>query len=115
MLSGCSAKMSIDDVFGTYIASYPFGTETLTFNHDMTFVQHVQITGDPKAANMKGTWSFDSNTSYVELHDYLQAADGFGKLRPDWRKVSAMAYEPVERQFFKIIINSGAEYPYMKQ
>lgn len=83
MIGGCSAKVPIDEVFGTYVASYPFGTETLILNRDMTLVQRVQINGDPQAVVIKGSWSFDPSTSYVEFHDHLEVTDKFGKLSSD--------------------------------
>jgi hypothetical protein len=41
MLIGCSMTVPAEKVYGTYVVSYPFGTETITLNRDGTFSQHV--------------------------------------------------------------------------
>lgn len=113
-MAGCSTHVPIDGVEGTYVASYPFGTETLTLNHDGSLIQRVEIKGQPQIT-VKGSWSFDPQMGYVTFHEYMQVADGFGKLRTNWRDVPHEATEPVERIFLRIVINSGAQFPYIKR
>jgi hypothetical protein len=114
-LVGCSKAVPAEKVYGTYVASHPFGMETLTLNRDGSFVQRVDIENQ-SPVTVQGSWSFDPSNSYVTFHGYLQVADGFGKLRSDWRVVpQGIVALPVERVFFKIVLNSGAQYPYAKQ
>ena len=43
MCTGCSTTVAADRVYGTYVASYPFGTDTITLNRDGTFEQRVMV------------------------------------------------------------------------
>lgn len=116
-----SLSVSSTQVFGTYVASYPFGTSTVTLNRDGTFIQRVAVTSDPPPVISKGRWSFNSDSysdSYVTFYDgYLNVDDGFGRLRRDWRvpEKNSVAVPPVRRKFFRILINPEAKYPYVKQ
>lgn len=111
--------VSIEDVFGTYVASYPFGTVTVMLNRDGTFVQQVVVYEDPPPASTTGNWEFDPEDSDVWFNRYLPISDGFGRLSEDWRtpvERRAAAILPVRRRFFSVIVmGSGEGYPYYKQ
>jgi hypothetical protein len=115
------STLSVENIFGTYVASYPFGTATITLNPDGTFVQRVEVTGDPPPTTAKGRWTFDSdsyNKNYVTFYDgYLSVDDGFGRLKSDWRKEqgNSVAVPPIGRAFYKILLNPEGKYPYVKQ
>jgi hypothetical protein len=47
VLARLPIPVSAAEVVGTYVASYPFGTETITLNPDGTYVQRVEVAGDP--------------------------------------------------------------------
>jgi len=112
---GCSKSVPYEKVPGTYVASYPFGTETLTLNSDGSFTQRVEIKGEPPLMG-SGTWKFDSKESYVRLNDFLSVVDGFGHLKSDWRTTKpGLAALPVGRMWFKVNIDSGGQHPYIKQ
>ena len=64
MLIGCSTTVSSEKVYGTYVASYPFGTATLALNRDGSFSQQVTIKGQAPAT-AKGSWSFDPIRSKI--------------------------------------------------
>ena len=111
----CSRSVPPETVPGTYVASYPFGTETLTLNSDGSFTHQIEIKGETPITTT-GTWEFDSKESYVRLNDFLSVVDGFGHLKSDWRATKpAPAALPAGRLWFRITIDSGAEYPYVKQ
>ena len=97
------------------MASYPFGTETITLNRDGTFVQRVAINQEQPLA-VRGTWDFDTNKSRANLYGSMIVADGFDHLRSDWRTVTAGVDSlDVERQWFRVVMGSAATYPYIKQ
>jgi hypothetical protein len=115
MLMGCSMRVSPDRVYGTYVASYPFGTDTLTLNQDLSFVQRVDIRGG-ESATVRGKWDFDPGESQVTLYGAMIAADEFDHLRKEWKTVtSGIVSLDVEIRWFKILIGSAFTYPYVKQ
>ena len=102
-------------VCGTYAASYPYGTETLTLNRDGTFDQRVVVNrGHPVAA--RGRWEFDSDDSRITLYGAMSVDNGFGNLRGDWQRTdSGLVALSVEMHWFRVVIGSGEAYPYRKQ
>jgi hypothetical protein len=114
-MSGCSPKVSLEQVYGTYVASYPFGTDTLTLNRDGTFVQRIEITGE-EPLTASGRWSFDSEASYAQLQGFIMVDDGSGHLNHNWRTPkSDLVLLDVEMHWFRIVMESAAEHPYVKQ
>jgi hypothetical protein len=117
VIGGCSASVPVQNVHGTYVATYPFGTDTITLNSDGTLVQQVVIAGDPPPESARGHWSFDPSNGYVTFDVYLQVDNGFGKLNGTWRTPhhGSAASLPVEKSLFGMTMGSGAQHPYVKQ
>jgi hypothetical protein len=115
LLAGCEMNVRESKVYGTYVASYPYGTETITFNSDHTFIQSVVIEQE-KPAVVRGNWEFDSKHSRVSYTRALLVDDGFGGLRPDWRSpTNGWTSMSVEMHWFRIVIGSGLPFPYVKR
>jgi hypothetical protein len=115
MLTGCAMNVPIEKIYGVYVVTYPYGTETLTLNTDGTFAQRV-IIHDETQLTVRGQWEFDPNDSRVTLHRAIIVDDGFGHLRADWKKESSgLVALSVEMHWFRIIMGSGLSYPYLKQ
>lgn len=114
--SGCSPT-SIEKAYGTYVATYPFGTDTVILNPDGSVVQQIVVTNDSPPAIINGHWRFDSSNGYVTFDVYLSADDGFGKLNSKWRipHQGSAASLPIEQLFLRTIMGSGAQHPYVKQ
>jgi hypothetical protein len=111
---GCSSSVPVEKVYGSYVASYPFGTETITLNRDGTVVQLVAIKGQPPIT-VHGTWEFDSGESRVNLSGLMVVVDGFGHLQSDWQTVKAgTVSRDVELRWFRVVMASAATYPYVK-
>ena len=114
-LIGCSINVATKRVYGTYMASYPFGVETITLNRDGSFVQQVAMKNQPPVL-VHGTWDFDSQGSRVNLYGSMVVADGFGHLRSDWQTASSgIVSLDVEMHWFRIVMASAETYPYVKQ
>jgi hypothetical protein len=112
---GCSYKVPASRVYGTYVASYPFGADTLTLNQDGSFVQTVAIRGKQQQT-LKGQWSFDPSLSYAKFNRLLIVDDGNGHLNNDWQIPSPTLVDmDVEMHWFKIVMESAAAHPYVKQ
>lgn len=103
--------LSAENVVGTYVASWPFGTDTITLNIDGTFVQQVEVNNEPRRGTIKGSWTLTDR--YVRLDTYLAIADGFGKFNSKWRDPSK-ATLPIDTLFFITLMNSGAVHPYVR-
>jgi hypothetical protein len=115
VICGACAAGSIDEVCGTYVVAYPFGTDTITLNRDGTSIQKVTVAGDPIPEIAVGHWSFDPSNGYVTLDVYLAIDDGYAKLNGNWRTPHRgfAANLPVEKFIF--ITTMGSKYPYIKQ
>lgn len=115
MLTGCALNVPAEKVCGTYVAFYPYGTETITLNSDGTFIQRAAIK-QKSPVTVHGRWEFDSGESRVTLHGFMIVDDGFGHLKSDWQTISTgLVALSVEMHWFRIVIGSGLPYPYTKQ
>jgi hypothetical protein len=115
MVVGCSMTVRADKVYGTYVASYPFGTDTVTLNRDGTFVQCVAIRQE-QPVTVHGTWDFDQTESRANFYRALIVTDGFDNLRRDWRiATTGIVSLDVERHWFRVVMASGTTHPYVKQ
>jgi hypothetical protein len=115
MFVGCSMTVPAEKVYGTYVASYPFGTETITLNRDGTFVQSVVI-GPEQPATVRGAWEFDSGDSRATFHGFMIVTDGFDHVRTDWRVVAkGLVSLDIEEHWFRVVMGSASTYPYIKQ
>lgn len=115
LMFGCSFKVPAGKVYGTYVAAYPFGTDTLTLNRDGSFVETVAIRGE-QPRTVKGQWSFDPTASYATFKGVMIVDDGNGHLNDDWQNPSHVPVDmDVEMHWFRVVMESAADYPYMKQ
>ena len=113
--SGCSVSVSPEKVYGTYVAAYPFGNETITLDRDGTFTQSVAVTGE-QPVTVRGRWEFDSKESRANFWGVLLVADGHDHLRSDWRTAATgIVSLDVERHWFRVVMNTSATYPYRKR
>jgi len=114
-LSGCSATVPLDKVYGVYIAHYDYGNESIALNRDGTFVQTVKVENQ-SPATAKGSWEFDPKDSRVTLHGALVVDDGFGGHKGNWRTpTSGLVALDVELHWFRVEMGTGLPNPYLKQ
>jgi hypothetical protein len=112
---GCSITVPINEVNGVYVATYPFGTDTISLKSDGTFSQRVAIT-HKEPLTVYGTWDFDAKESRASFRGVLLVTDNFDHLRSDWQTVtSGIVSFDIERRYFRVLMNSSATYPYLKQ
>ncbi len=115
MLVACSMTVPAEEVYGTYVASYPFGTGTIMLNRDETFVQRVAIKQE-QPVTVRGKWDFDPKESRASFYGALIVADPFDDLREDWRTpTTGIVSLDVERRWFRVLMDSASTYPYVKQ
>jgi maltose-binding protein MalE len=105
----------VEKVYGTYVASYPFGTETITLNRDGTFVQQVAIRPE-QPVTVHGTWDFDAKESRANFYGAMVVTSPFGHLSKDWRTVTGgIVSLDVEKHWFRFVMGSALPYPYVKE
>lgn len=115
MMMGCSVSVPTDKVNGTYKASYPFGSETISLNSNGTFIQEIAI-NNQAPVTVNGRWDYDAKEGRVNLEGFVSIVDRSGGLRSDWRTVKpGLASLDVEMHWFRIVMASAAEHPYVKQ
>ena len=116
LLMGCSIDVPLEKIYGTYRASYPFGNETLTLNRDGSFVQQIVIRDQPPVT-VHGKWDYySSQGSRVNFDGLVTAVDAFGHLKENWQKLQpGIASLDVEMHWFRIIMETAATYPFVKQ
>lgn len=114
----CSPVSSIETVYGTYVASYPFATATLTINRDGTVVQQVVVPNQPPLV-LRGSWKFEATRSAGRLTFIglaVVADQSEEALNPDWRSPSrGIISSDIERHWFRVLIGSASQHPYVKQ
>ena len=87
LISGCSSKVSFDEVIGNYKLHYPYATEELQLYRDGTYLQTVLIDGETIPKTNKGRWEFWVKESEVVLNDAMIVDDFFGHLKRDYWKI----------------------------
>ena len=115
LITACSINVPVERVFGTYTASYPFGTDKITLRRDFTFVQTVTL-NNRDSAKTTGRWEFDSDNSRsrVNLYGALNITDPFDNLQEDWKEpASGIVSLPVEEIWFRVQMTSSNEHPYI--
>jgi hypothetical protein len=104
-----------EKVCGTDVASYSFGTETITVSRDGTFSQRVAIQQEPPVT-VHGKWEFDPKESRANFYGAMIVTDGLDHIRSDWLTVTpGIVSLDVEEHWFKIVMDSAATHPYIKQ
>jgi hypothetical protein len=115
LIFGCSFKVPVDEVYGTYVATYPFGTDTLTLDRNGSFSQRAEIRNE-EARTVVGQWTFNPSLSNATFHGLLIVDDGNGNLSNNWRIPSpTLVNLDVEKHWLKIVMESAAAHPYEKK
>jgi hypothetical protein len=111
----CGMHVPLQKVYGTYLARYPYGTDTIKLKPDGSFVQQVSVNQE-KPVFATGRWEFDPNDSRVTFYGVLLVDNGFGNLRNHWELPAAGLVDlSVEMHWFRVVIGSGDEFPFFKQ
>lgn len=118
VLGSCSPVTSVESVYGTYVAAYPFATETLIISRDGTVVQRIAVPNEPTVV-LHGSWKFEATRAAGRLTFLglaVVANDSEDALNPGWRNPSrGLISADIERHWFRIVIASASDYPYVKQ
>lgn len=110
-------NVPVETVYGAYVASYPYGTETITLNRDGTFVQSIAIKQET-TVTVRGTWEFESGTreTRVTFHGARVVDNGSDHPMKDWQTAPiGLVSLDIETLWFRVEMDSGSAHPYMKQ
>jgi hypothetical protein len=109
-MTACTYPRDATELYGTYVAEYPFGKDRLTLKSNAEYLQEVTIAGKPGVATVTGQWWYDTATHYLHIENALVVADGFGNLRADYDRPSVGdTILPVERWLFRGLRIGGGE------
>ena len=111
-VTACWPSVPDSWVCGTYVASYPRGTDTIVLQADGRYVQTVSLAGEAPVS-VRGDWT-PNGRGHVLLRGGLAVLYGEGELPfgPDGPIASTSM--PLEVFWFRVVMNSGASYPYLK-
>jgi hypothetical protein len=127
--AACVRTVTVSDVPGEYVATYPFGSDRIVLYPSGTFVQEVNVTRDNAGGNAEklsheGRWVFSApdnpmGSGSVRLDSCLSLADGLGTLRSNFRTPLVCVY-PVEREWLlgkelRLGGSGSGEYPHTRK
>lgn len=118
LLAACTSVKE-QDLYGIYIANYPFGTEKLTLNANGRYKQEVTIKGEPKTLEHQGLWHFAAADNYVELENGLAVQAAFGGLSKDYNvPFDGLVLRKIGRSFpmrhIELIVSEDEDVYFMK-
>ncbi len=112
---GCSTNVPREKVCGSYVASYPFGTETITLKPDGTVEQQIVIKNQPPVT-VQAKWEFDDKTSRIDFSGLKVVLDGLGQQRSNWQTAeTGTVSRDLELHWSRVVMASAAKYPYVKR
>jgi hypothetical protein len=97
----CSTHVAADAMPGTYVAEYSMGEDTLKLNRDLCAARCLQ--GQPPV-DARRSWTFDAERSKNNIQRHSPVG-----------KYLEMRDQPVERLWFRVEIDSGSDFSYVKQ
>ena len=125
-------EIEFSELYGTYIAKYPYAKETLIIYPNGQFTQDITIFGKTKMKQIltneivyfdkdqytksTGQWKCFGSTQYIIFDNYLRVAHSFGDFDKQYT-TPGRSILPPERGFFggiSIIINDDLGYEYKK-
>jgi len=84
-LTSCSDQISLDNIYGMYVADYEVASEQLTINRDGTFLQKVTLKTNQKVDRAEGKWTYDLEDRYLRLdNNFMVVVDGFMEFNPNY-------------------------------
>lgn len=75
----CS-RVQEQDLYGTYLAQYEFGSEKLILHPNGEYEQNIEIKLTSESFQKLGKWKYNPEQNDVELEDAYSVQDGFGQL-----------------------------------
>jgi hypothetical protein len=66
---GCLLHPDPQEMPGTYVAEYNFGTDSLSLKSDGTCLQEIRVKGSLEVLQASGTWNYDQDESRIDLSD----------------------------------------------
>lgn len=116
--AGCPYPNDRDELIGTYVAEYTFGTDKLELKSDGTYTQEITLKEERKVLRGDGRWTYDQTRHYIRFEDIYVVSDGYGNKSDDYKNLPrGLASYPPERYFWSRRLRLGPDEgtPYNKQ
>lgn len=110
LISGCLLHPDTEEIPGTYVAEYEFGTDSLILEPDGTYTQEIKVKRRSEPLRVTGIWKYDQSESRVNLSDVYLIPNPYSD---EWDEATATnrgsANLPVERYFFSRKLRFGPD------
>ncbi|HSE58536.1 MAG TPA: hypothetical protein VLA99_07525 [Nitrospiraceae bacterium] len=110
LMPGCLLHPDPQEIPGTYVAEYEFGTDTLILKSDGTYTQEIKVKRRSEPLRVTGIWKYDQSTNRVNLSDVYLMPNPYSD---NWDEATATnrgaANLPVERYFFSRKLRFGPD------
>ena len=108
--AGCLYPDDRDELIGTYVAEYTFGTDKLELKSDGTYAQEITLKEERKVLRGDGRWTYDQTRNYIDFEDLYVLSDGYGNKAPDYKNhPRGLASYPPERYFWSRRLRLGPD------
>ena len=117
LVCSCARGFSVSDLYGTYVASYSFGTDKIVLKNDGTYMQEVTIKKEQIPYTTTGKWEYDKASNHVIIENCYIVSNGLGQLSKNYKALSqGPSIFPVERDMLsrRIRLGPGEGNPYKK-
>ncbi|MBX3235017.1 MAG: hypothetical protein KF814_02595 [Nitrospiraceae bacterium] len=109
-ISGCLLHPDQEEIPGTYVAEYEFGTDSLVLKSDGTYAQEIKVKGRAEPLRVTGTWKYDQSESRITFSDVYLIPNPYSD---EWDETTAtnrgFASYAVERYFFSRKLRFGPD------
>lgn len=116
--TGCLYPTDRDELLGTYVAEYEFGTDMLELKSDGTYTQEIALKEEGKVIRSDGTWTYDQARHRIDLEDLYVLSDSYGNKSVAYKILPrGVASYPIERYFWSRRLRLGPDEgsPYNKR
>lgn len=69
LISGCLLHPDPEEIPGTYVAEYEFGTDRLAVKSDGTYTQEIKAKGRSEPLRTSGNWKYDQDEIRITFDD----------------------------------------------
>ena len=108
--AGCLYPNDRDELIGTYLAEYTFGTDKLELKSDGTYTQEINLKEERKVLRGDGRWTYNQSKNYIDFEDLYVLSDGYGNKHPDYKNhPRGLASYPLERYFWSRRLRLGPD------
>lgn len=108
--AGCLYPNDRDELIGSYVAEYTFGTDKLELKSDGTYTQEITLKEERKVIRGDGRWTYDRTRQYIDFEDLYVLSDGYGNKNDAYKNLPrGLASLPPVRYFWSRRLRLGPD------